>query len=152
MKKISLISLLSLCFSFSNVHAKPSAETILSRLSNMVDKVGRAETNTKMGHTEECRVVVESDETGTSVSIDAAFYFTPIAHLFNGEVKVEDNDTILVSTSSKRAGGDACGDWGGAVGYKKRLIITEDKVTVRESFRCTLEGLKKYVLESSCQF
>ena len=78
-------------------------------------------------------------------------YFTPVAHIFNADAEAINANTVLVSTDSNRPGGDACGDAGGAMRYKKTISVNGRKVTIEESFRCAFEGLKKYVLTSTCQ-
>ncbi|MFP5520061.1 MAG: hypothetical protein ACLGGX_09170 [Bdellovibrionia bacterium] len=82
---------------------------------------------------------------------NTGLYFTPVAHIDAESTLVEDN-TILVSTSSERPGGDACGSFGGAMRYKKTITIEEKAITISESFRCAGELFKKYELNSTCSF
>lgn len=95
------------------------------------------------------------DVTENSTSLTLAFngtgaYSLPIVHLFVDSVRLLDANTLLVSTSSDRPGGDACGDFGGAVNYKQILSVQNNTIQIQTSYRCSYEFFKKYKLVSTC--
>lgn len=124
----------------------------VTKLKKLDGKQGVATNNTGENGTGVCEVeVVDSEDTVSLYLNGTGQYFTPVAHIFYDTAKVKSDSKILVDTDSNRPGGDACGDFGGAVGYKKYITIENNKVTISESFRCTFELFKKYDLKTSCQ-
>lgn len=95
-----------------------------------------------------CQLVVESDEYDTKVSFEqTGLYFTPVA-IVTSDARMASEKSVLVSTSAK----SACGEYGGVFGYEKTLAVDGKRVQIRETFRCALEGFKKYDLSTTCQF
>lgn len=151
MKALISVLVLLMSFSFSAQAMNPEAQPLLKKLRALNGREGRVTSNFEQSSSGECRISIEEDSEGLSVRFEnTGFYFTPVAHVF-ADVEVEDAQTLLVSDNSNRPGGDACGDAGGAVNYKKLLSVTNKQVKIEESFRCTFEAFKKYRLISTCE-
>lgn len=151
MKKLYFMMFLSvIAFGFNSHAMDPEARTIVKKLKDLNGREGKVASNIEKESTGVCRITVDQDQDGISLSFEGTgYYFTPIAHIFS-DVEVEDKNTLIVSTNSNRPGGDACGDFGGAVGYKKMISLKNRQVKIEETFRCTLEGFKKYKLTTTC--
>ena len=147
MKKLFFL----LSFLLVGQNASASIDSIVNKLVRLDGKAGVASSNFERGGTQRCVIQTDLDEDSVSVTFrETGYYFTPVVHVFFNRAKAISNDTLLVSTSSKRPGGDACGDAGGAVNYKKTLTVTDREVVIKEEFRCAFELFKKYQLISKC--
>lgn len=135
----------------SSVLAKASdASEFVSKLKALDGRTGMVASSFENDSTGVCRIAVEESEYGVSVSFEeTGFYFTPIAHITEDAKSMGEN-TLLVSTNPNRIGGDVCGDFGGAFKYKKKLSLNGREVKIEETFRCVLDGFKKYHLVSIC--
>ncbi len=145
-------TVLMMCAASINVQAADqNVQKIVDQLIKLDGAVGKITSTVEENHTGICKVSVDTSGEAVSVSFEGTgLYFTPVAHIF-GNAKVVAANTLLVSTNSNRPGGDACGDSGGAVRYKQTVSVKANQVKIVESFRCTLEGFKKYTLASTCQ-
>lgn len=149
MKKL-VLTVLFITSALGSKASANSADSLIQQLKSLHGATGRIVSNIEKESTGVCRVVVNEDDYGVSVSLEeTGLYFTPIAHI-SSDATLEDNNTLLVSTNPNRVGGDACGDWGGAVRYKKTISLEKNVLKISESFRCSLEGFKKYNLISAC--
>lgn len=161
--KNALVAAALLLTSFSAVaggNDVGNAGDVLSRLKALNGRTGKIVETYDKGNTGKCRLELKpydfdggdgTQVTGTTVSFeDTGMYFTPIAHIDTGSEAR--SGVITVETSSDRPGGDACGDFGGAIGYKKQITVKGDIVAIRETFRCVLDGFKKYDIHTICQF
>lgn len=129
-----------------------NAGLLMNQLKALNGRSGKLVDSYDKENSGKCRLQVVADTDGMTVSFeDTGMYFTPVAHIYE-TTQAEDANTLLVSTNSKRPGGDACGDFGGAVRYKKQVAIKGNVVAIRETFRCSFEGFKKYDLMTVCQF
>lgn len=150
MKKLILVTSL-LVSSFAAQAQDPRVEVFTAKLLKLNGKSGVASSTIERDGTGRCTVRVEKDETGTSVYFDdTGYYFTPVAHIFDDAESVSAT-TVLVSRSSDRPGGDACGTAGGAIRYKKIVSLEGKTLKIEETFRCSLELFKKYELTSTCK-
>lgn len=133
-------------------HAQDArVQSLIGKLTKLNGKSGVATSTVERDGTGRCTVRVEKDETGTSVYFDdTGYYFTPVAHIFDDAESVSAT-TVLVSRSSDRPGGDACGTAGGAIRYKKIVSLEGKTLKIEETFRCSLELFKKYELTSTCK-
>ncbi|MBV2169068.1 MAG: hypothetical protein KUL82_10195 [Bdellovibrio sp.] len=151
MKKLVLMVLFMASALGSKASAN-SAQGLIEQLKSLNGATGRVASNIEKESTGVCKVAVTEDDYGVSVSFEGTgLYFTPIAHI-SSDATLEDNNTLLISTNPNRVGGDVCGDWGGAVRYKKTISLEKNVLKISESFRCSLEGFKKYNLISACVF
>lgn len=151
-KNLLALMIFAVSCSFTNSAFAGSSDVMdmVKKVKALNGRTGQVTSSYENDSTGKCTIAVSEDEYGVSVSFeDTGFYFTPIAHIME-EAKAESSNTLIVSTNSKRPGGDACGDFGGAINYKKTLTIKGREVRITESFRCTFEGLKKYNLISTC--
>ncbi|CAE78635.1 hypothetical protein predicted by Glimmer/Critica [Bdellovibrio bacteriovorus HD100] len=141
----------------SSISASAGGNDFVSRLKALDGREGKIVSSYDDENTGRCRLELQKYELedgsqGLAVYLqDTGMYFTPSAGL-DKETKLKDANTAVVSTSSERPGGDACGDFGGALGYKKVLVLKDNQVTIRETFRCVMDGFKKYDLSTTCQF
>lgn len=145
----------------STAMAQSRAVDIVKGLRKLNGSVGRVVESYENGIAgSRCAINIQDEDfemggeriVGMTVSLnDTGMYFTPNAMITNSAKLVDDN-TLLVSESSKRAGGDACGDMGGAVGFKETISLEGKKVTIRQQFRCISDGLRKTDLKTTCQF
>lgn len=133
-------------------HAQDArVQSLIGKISKLDGKSGVATSTIERDGTGRCTLRVETDESGTSIFFDdTGHYFTPVAHIFNDAEAVSET-TVLVSTSSDRPGGDACGTAGGAVRYKKTVSLVGKTLKIEETFRCSLELFKKYELTATCK-
>ncbi len=151
MKKIFLTVLVMCVFSVNVQAADQNVQKIVAQLIKLDGSVGKLTSTVEKDHTGICQIAVDSSAEVVSVSFEGTgLYFTPVAHIFN-DAKAVNANTVLVSTDSNRPGGDACGDSGGATRYKQTVSVKANQVKIEESFRCTFEGFKKYILTSTCQ-
>ncbi|AFY00353.1 hypothetical protein [Bdellovibrio bacteriovorus] len=141
----------------SSISASAGGNDFLKRLKALDGREGKIVASYDESNTGMCRVELQTYDSldggqGLAVYLqDTGMYFTPSAGL-DKDTKLTDANTALVSTSSKRPGGDACGDFGGAIGYKKVLVLDGNQLTIRETFRCMMDGFKKYDLSTTCEF
>ncbi len=151
MKKLFLTVLVMCAFSTNVQAADQNVKKIVDQLIKLDGAVGKIISTVEENHTDVCKVSVDVAAEAVTVRFeDTGLYFTPVAHIFN-DARVIAVNTVLVSTDSNRPGGDACGIAGGSFRYKKTVAVSERKVVIEESFRCALEGFKKYVLTATCQ-
>lgn len=135
------------------VQANPK-EQFLQRVIALDGRTGVVASNFEERTSGRCTIEVELDAADGGLSLffrDTGTYFTPVAHVFPDAELISEN-TLLVSTNPDRAGGDKCGDFGGAIRYKKTISLKNNAIQIEETFRCTFEGFKKYQLVSSCSF
>jgi hypothetical protein len=152
MKKVILSSILSLAATTAFAGGS-NHYAIAKKLAALNGKTGAVVESYDNGTQAGDKVVSEQDRSGYTVNLEVMqMYFNPVATVMMDTVKVINESSLLVSTNSDRAGGDACGDFGGATGYKKILTVENNTVTIAESFRCALEGFKKYELSTTCKF
>lgn len=125
---------------------------IVNKLKSLDGKEGKSESSFDKWGTGKCTIEVSEDSSALlSVTFeDTGFYFTPVAHIFD-DAKAIGSDTLLITDNSNRPGGDACGDFGGATGYKKTIKVTDKEVVISEKFRCVFEFFKRYELTTSCK-
>lgn len=141
----------------SSISASAGGNDFVSRLKALDGREGKIVASYDENNTGRCRLELQTYDSldggqGLAVYLqDTGMYFTPSAGL-DKDTQLIDANTALVSSSSKRPGGDACGDFGGAVRYKKVLVLKDNQVTIRETFRCVMDGFKKYDLYTTCQF
>lgn len=160
MKAILAVALLMTSISaFAGGNDVGNAGDVLSKLKALNGRTGKIVESYDKENTGKCRLELESYDyemanrqySGTSVKFeDTGMYFTPIAHV-DSDASAR-SGVIIVETSSERPGGDACGDFGGAINYKKSISVKGNLVAIRETFRCVLDGFKKYDLYTICQF
>ena len=151
MNKLFLTVLALLVFSMNSQAADQNVQNVLNQLLKLDGSIGKITSNIEDKHTGVCRLSVDAAAEAVTIRFeDTGLYFTPVAHVFT-DAKVIATNTLLVSTDSNRPGGDACGIAGGSFRYKKTVAVNGRKVVVEESFRCALEGFKKYILTSTCQ-
>lgn len=133
-------------------HAQDArVSSLIGKLTKLNGKSGVVTSTVEREGSGRCTLRVETDESGTSIFFDdTGYYFTPVAHIFDDAEAVSDS-VVLVSTSSDRPGGDACGTAGGAIRYKKTVSLVGKTVKIEETFRCSLELFKKYELTSTCK-
>lgn len=137
---------------FSQAVQASSVSSLIERVKKMDSKEGRV-TDKKGNDMGTCRVNVDSNESVVSVSLDGTdFYSDPSAFIYFSDVKLGGENTLIVSTNSDRPGGDACGDAGGAVGYKKSVVVYDNAIEIREKVRCTFSFFKKYESVAKCSF
>lgn len=151
-KNLLVVMVLAASCSFASSAFAGSGDVMdmVKKVKALNGRTGKVASSYENDSTGKCTIAVSEDEYGVSVSFeDTGFYFTPIAHITE-EAEAESSNTLIVSTNSNRPGGDACGDSGGAINYKKTLTIKGREVRIAESFRCTFEGFKKYNLISTC--
>jgi hypothetical protein len=97
-----------------------------------------------------CKVAVEEGK----LILKGDYYFSSFIELSAKLIKQTATSTsYLSSATGKRPGGDKCGDQGGMINYRKTAIIdhAEDLISIKESFRCMFDGLKRYSIEYLCQ-
>ncbi|MFV8248496.1 hypothetical protein [Bdellovibrio bacteriovorus] len=141
----------------SSISASAGGNDFLKRLKALDGREGKIVASYDESNTGKCRLELQNYESidgSQAIAVylqDTGMYFTPSASL-DKETKLKDANTAVVSTSSKRPGGDACGDFGGAIGYKKVLVLDGNQVTIRETFRCLMDGFEKYDLATTCEF
>lgn len=160
MKKLILLPVLFLGLS-SVAMADSQVSAITAKLKSLNGSVGVVVSSYEAGvEGRSCRLATEDYDfemagkqiTGTSVTFeDTGMYFKPGVSI-DSNAKTSDANTIVTSTSSKRPGGDACGDWGGAVGYKESISVKGNQVTIRQKFRCLWDAFEKFDLAIVCQF
>ncbi|UXR66086.1 hypothetical protein EZJ49_07465 [Bdellovibrio bacteriovorus] len=160
MKKLMMLPVLFLGFN-SFALADSQVEAITAKLKSLHGRVGTVVSSYESGiEGRSCRLATEDYDfemagrqfSGTKVTLeDTGMYFTPGVEIDN-DTKSYGANTLLVSTSSKRAGGDACGDWGGAVGYKETISVEGNTVTIRQKFRCLWDAFEKFDLATVCKF
>lgn len=135
----------------ANANEQEGISQIKSQLMSMNGKSGSFISNFDKENNGTCTLEVTQSELGMSVVFSGTgSYLTPVAHLFDENLKMLTDDTVLVSDNSNRPGGDACGDYGGAIGYQQTLSIEGNTVKIQEKYRCTFEFFKKYTLVTSC--
>lgn len=136
-------------------------ESFVAKLQALNGRTGKIVKSYDKENTGKCTLELEAYEyemggenhSGMYVRFqDTGMYFQPSVGIDSDADVSFDGSTIITDKSSKRPGGDACGDFGGAIGYKKGITIEGKKVTIRESFRCVLDGFEKYDLQTTCQF
>lgn len=141
----------------TSISATAGGNDFVKRLKALEGRAGTLVESYDPSNTGRCSLELENYESldgSQAIAVrltNTGMYFEPSAHL-DKQTQLKDENTALISTSSKRPGGDACGDFGGAVNYKKVLVVEGKTVTIRETFRCTFEGFKKYDLATTCQF
>ncbi|MFG1491939.1 hypothetical protein [Halobacteriovorax sp. ZH4_bin.1] len=147
MKLLSLAVLIALS---ANVSASSNLDNFVSDLNDLNGKSGKVIMNgEERGN---CTVLVESDSDAVRVEFDTDnpdLYANPVSVALLDSAKLIKNDTLLVSTSSNRPGGDACGDFGGETGYKEKIIIDENSVSIDISYRCFL--IQKNEINYTCE-
>ncbi len=151
--KILAALLLAMSLGLGQGHAADAkVQTIVSKLKLLNGKRGVSTSSFDQWGTGKCTIEVQEDSSAlVSVTFeDTGFYFTPVAHVFENAQALS-SDTLLISDSSNRPGGDACGDIGGATSYKKTLKVTDREVVISEKFRCAFELFKKYELTTKCK-
>ncbi len=57
--------------------------------------------------------------------------------------------TYELTESGKRPGGSVCGDWDKLIHFKKTVTVENNEITVKEVFRCLLDG--KTVRVETCK-
>lgn len=128
-----------------------NASNLPKELQSKIGKTGTL-TTTNKGEVYEvesnlpCEVAV-SENSDSSIVLEASVYFTPVAHL-DEETTVERSGNKSIYTlndSGKRPGGSACGDYGILSSYKKTLEVTNNSVAIREKFTCNLFEKHDYV-------
>lgn len=150
MKTVVTTLLIAMTLGLNAKASSSDAQDIVNKLRALNGRTGQVASNIEKDSTGRCQLSVEDNDYGVSVTFEGTgLYFTPVAHIDENAAAL-DEGTLLVSTNGKRAGGDACGDWGGAINYKKTISVKQNVVTIEESFRCALEAFKKYRLISSC--
>lgn len=151
MTKVLLV--LMVVFSSFTAQASPK-EQFLQRIVALDGRTGAVASNFEERTTGQCTIEVQIDEADGGLSVyfrNTGGYFTPVVHVFP-DAELVNEETLLVSTNPDRAGGDKCGDFGGAIRYKKTISLKNNAIQIEETFRCTFEGFKKYQLVSSCSF
>ncbi|WP_413288352.1 hypothetical protein [Bdellovibrio sp. HCB337] len=134
-----------------------AANNLESRLKSLNGRTGKIVDTYDQDNTGKCSLEVEDYDYGDGsqgINVylrDTGMYFEPSAGITD-DADYQDANTVIVSKSSDRPGGDACGDFGGAMGYKKILSLKGKKLTIRETFRCVLDGFEKYDIFTTCEF
>lgn len=128
-----------------------STNLIVDRILALNGRTGRLLTNLESKTSGACFVRVQRYSNVIAVNFDGTqMEFPPVANITDNSSALS-QDVLLVTNSSERPGGDACGEWGGAVGYAQKIKVSPNRITIEEEFRCALEGFKKYHLLSACE-
>ena len=128
-----------------------SKALLVERLIALNGRTGRLLTNLESKTSGACFVRVQRYSNVIAVNFDGTqMEFPPVANITDNSTSLS-QDVLLVTNSSERPGGDACGEWGGAVGYAQKIKVSPNRITIEEEFRCALEGFKKYHLLSACE-
>lgn len=149
MKKL-VLTVFALMVAIGAQASTNSKQGLIKRIKSLNGATGKVTSNLEQNTTGVCTVEIQDD--GSSVSLylrGTGLYFTPVAHI-GADAELVDKETVLVSTKSARPGGDACGDAGGSMNYKKTVSLKGRVLKIEENFRCVFEGFKKYNLVSTC--
>lgn len=129
---------------------------LISRLKAANGRTGKIVESYDKENTGKCTIkvedyVYESGEKSVIVSFEGTgMYFEPNLGI-GSDADYIDANTVIAEKNSNRPGGDACGDFGGAMNYKKGLAFKGKQIAIRETFRCVLDGFKKYDLYTICE-
>lgn len=136
-----------------NAFANSNIQNILKKIMLTDGKTGAPESNSENQNSDLCNVKIYENADSVELHIeDTGYYFSPISYAFYSNIELIDQNTILVSTNSNRPGGDACGDAGGAFGYKEYITVTDSKIEIRKTYRCAYELFKKHDIYTRCSF
>lgn len=146
MKRIFLIGMLIVSASSPSF---ASTEKVISKLLEFHQKEGKLSSNIPSFDGGRCKIVINQEEQFIEVTFDTDEVW-PIAVSITPDAQLIDSNTLLSSDTGKRAGGDACGDAGGSINYKKTVTVLNNSVEIRESMRCLFDFGQKTVLITKC--